>query len=133
MIIVAPRTLSFLVWFMGFSKTARGMAVGGIFFIARSKEDLVPWLITHETIHLKQQQNLLIIGSLLLHFIETFIAYFVLRLSWDEAYQWCSHEQEAYRNQNNPDYLKNRKPFSQFKYLFDKKKFTHKDGVVTYL
>lgn len=118
---------------MGFSKTARGMAVGGIFFLARSKEDLVPWLITHETIHLKQQRDLLVIGSLFLHIVETFIALTVYRLSWYESYLWCSHEQEAYRNQNDPDYLKNRKIFSQFKYLFNKKKFTHKHGVVTYL
>ncbi len=133
MIIIAPRLLKFLAWFMGFSQTARGLAFGGIFFIARSKEDLVPWLITHETIHLKQQRDLLAVGALLLHVIETLIAIFILRLSWHEAYLWCSHEQEAYRNQNDPEYLKNRKPFSQFRYLFDKKKFSHQDGVVTYL
>ena len=122
-----------MAWFMGFSKTARGMAFLGLFFIARSKEDLQPWLITHETIHLKQQRDLLVIGSILFHIVETFIALVVYRLTWYEAYLWCSHEQEAYRNQNDPDYLKNRKPFSQFKYLFHKKKFTHKDGVVTYM
>jgi hypothetical protein len=133
MIIVAPRLLKFLAWFMGFSKTARGMAIGGLFFIARSKEDLKPWLITHETIHLKQQRDLLVVGSLLLHIAETFIAIVILRLSWYEAYRWLSCEQEAYRNQNDPDYPKNRKPFAQFKYLFNKKKFLHKDGVVTYL
>lgn len=132
MIIVSPRLLSFIAWFMGFSKTARGMAVGGIFLIVRSKEELVPWLITHETIHLKQQRDLLIVGAFLLNIIETFIAVFILRLAWYEAYHWTSHEQEAYRNQNDPDYLKNRKPFSQFYYLMNKRKFTHKDGAVTY-
>lgn len=132
MIIIAPRLLKFLAWFMGFSKTARGMAVLGIFFIARSKEDLQPWLITHETIHLKQQRDLLVIGSIILHIVETLIALVVYRMTWHDAYLWCSHEQEAYRNQNDPDYLKNRKLFSQFKYLFNKRKFFHKDGVVTY-
>ena len=133
MVIVAPRLLKFLAWFMGFSKTARGMAVCGIFFIARSKEDLLPWLITHETIHVKQQRDLLIVGSYLLHFIEILIGYFILHLSWEETYRWCSNEQEAYRNQNDPHYLKNRKIFAQFKYLTDKRKFSHKDGVITYL
>ena len=132
MIIIAPRLLKFLAWFMGFSKTARGMAVLGIFFIARSKEDLQPWLITHETIHLKQQRDLLVIGSIISHIVETLIALVVYRMTWHDAYLWCSHEQEAYRNQNDPDYLKNRKLFSQFEYLFNKRKFFHKDGVVTY-
>ena len=133
MIIVAPRLLAFLAWFMGFSKTTRGMAFFGLFIIARSKEDLDPWLIMHETIHLKQQRDLLIIGAILLHIVDTLYGLLVLRLSWYETYLWTSHEQEAYRNQNDSEYLKQRKMFAQFRYLRHKKKFTHTDGVITYL
>ena len=133
MVIVSPRLLSFLGWFMGFSKTAKGMAVGGVFLIVRSEDYLQPWLLNHERIHMRQQRELLIIGAIILHIIETFIAFFILRLPWKDSYHWISCEQEAYRNQNNLDYLKHRKPFAQFHYLFDKRKFSHHEGVVTYV
>ncbi len=132
MIIISPQVLAFLAWFRRHPKTAIAITVFP-FIIVRSKEDLLPWLITHERIHIRQQLELLFIGALFLYIVETVYARFVLCLSGYENYLYFSLEQEAYRNQHNPDYLKNRKPFTVFYYLMHKKKFSHKDGIVTYL
>ena len=132
MIIISARWCFFFGLFSGFPKAAKAVTVFPFIFV-RSKEEMIPWLINHELIHLRQQLELLFFGALLLHISEIIFAVLVLRLSWYETYLWCSIEQEAYRNQNDSDYLKNRKMFDQFEYLRDKKKFTHKDGVVTYL
>ncbi len=124
--------LSFLGYFRGHSKTAIAITIFP-FIVVRSQEELFPWLVIHERIHLRQQLELLFIGALLLFILETLYARMVLRLPRYETYLYFSLEQESYRNQNDSDYLKNRKPFSVFYYLLHKKKFTHKDGVVTYL
>jgi hypothetical protein len=132
MVIISPRVLKFLAWFRGHSKIAIAITVFP-FIIVRSKDDLLPWLITHEQIHLRQQLELLFIGALFLYIAETAYARFVLRLSGYDNYLYFSLEQEAYRNQHNPDYLKNRKPYAVFYYVLHKKTFSHKDGTVTYL
>lgn len=132
MIFIAPRLLSFLAWFKGHSKTAIAITVFPFIFV-RSKEDVSSWLIMHERIHIQQQMELMLVGALVLYILETFYAKFILRLSSYEAYLYFSLEQEAYRNQNDPNYLKNRKLFTVLRYVMDKKKFLHKDGVVTYL
>ncbi len=79
------------------------------------KEDIV--LINHEKIHLKQQQELLIIP-----FYIWYIAEWLLRsifyLDTYKAYQNISFEREAYYNENNLDYLNQRKFFSFIKYLW---------------
>ncbi len=132
MVIISPRLCTFFAWFSGFSKTARAVTVFPFIFV-RANKDVIPWVINHERIHLRQQLELLIIGTIILHVFEVLYALLFLRLRWYEAYLWSSTEQEAYRNQNNLDYLKQRKIFHQFKYLFNKRKFVHKDGVITYL
>lgn len=132
MIIISPRLLAFFGWFRGHSKTAIAITIFP-FIIVRSKEELFPWLVIHERIHIRQQLELLFIGALLLFIFETLYARMVLRLPSSETYFYFSLEQESFRNQHNSDYLKNRKPFSVFYYLLHKKKFTHKEGIVTYL
>ena len=132
MLIISPRLVAFLGWFSGFSKTAKAVTVFPFIFV-RSKEEMIPWLVNHEKIHIRQQIELLFIGAVLLHVVEVLYGLIVLRLTWYQAYLWTSIEQEAYRNQNNPNYLKNRKMFAQFYYLIHKRNFTHKDGIVTYL
>lgn len=132
MVIVSRRLVIFFAWFSGFSKTAKAVTVFPFIFV-RSKDELIPWLVTHEKIHIRQQMELLFIGAVFMHFFEVLYGFLVLRMSWYETYLWCSTEQEAYRNQNDVDYLKNRRIFAQFYYVCNKRKFTHKDGVVTYL
>ena len=131
MIIISSKLCEFLAWFTGFSKTAKAVAVFPFIFI-RSNEDAIPWVINHERIHIRQQLELLLVGAVALYIIEFLYALIILQLSWYEAYLWNSAEQEAYRNQNNLDYQKNRKIFSQFYYLRHKRKFTHFEGVITY-
>ena len=132
MIIISRRLVTLLGWFRGHSKSAIAVTVFP-FIIVRSQEELFPWLLVHERIHIRQQIELLLIGALLLFVVETIYARCVLGLSKRESYLYFSLEQEAYRNQHDPNYLKNRKPFSVFYYIYNKRKFSHKDGIVTYL
>ena len=132
MIIISSKLTSFFAYFSGYAKTARAVTVFPFIFV-RSKDNLISWLINHERIHIRQQLELIFVGAAVLYIIEFLYALVILRLSWYEAYLWNSAEQEAYRNQNNLDYLKHRKIFSQFSYLAKKRKFIHKDGLVTYV
>ncbi len=65
-------------------------------------------LINHEKIHIQQQLELLIIGFYIWYLLE-----YVIRLlryqNHYSAYRQISFEQEAYDNEDNPDYLANRK------------------------
>ena len=78
----------------------------------RQKDDMI--LINHEKIHLRQQLELLVIGFYLWYFIE-----FLLRLikfkNWCRAYLNISFEREAYKNENDLNYLKSRSLWSFFK------------------
>lgn len=76
-------------------------------------------LINHEKIHLRQQQELLIIPFYMLYFFEWLIRC-VLYLDTYRAYQNISFEREAYLNEKSQDYLKKRRPYSFMKYLFHK-------------
>jgi hypothetical protein len=87
-----------------------------IFLKTRSlKNDDV--LINHEKIHLRQQQELLI-----LPFYVFYLTEWAIRAIWYldsyKAYQNLSFEQEAYMHENNMDYLSSRKTFSFIKYLW---------------
>ncbi|MEH6511624.1 hypothetical protein [Maribacter arcticus] len=73
-------------------------------------------LINHEKIHLRQQQELLIIPFYILYLLEWSVRT-ILYLDSYKAYQNLSFEREAYLNEKNLDYLSNRKSFSFIKYL----------------
>lgn len=127
MIIVAPRIIKFLCKITGdhddVAKHARAMALFP-FILVRSREVVEPWLINHEKIHFRQELEGLLLFTLLFYQIEKFYARHILKLPPMEAYLYISAEQEAYLNQNNPDYLKSRPLFRQWYYLTHKKKFT---------
>ncbi|WP_336129628.1 hypothetical protein [Mesoflavibacter sp. CH_XMU1422-2] len=80
----------------------------------RQKDDMI--LINHEKIHLRQQLELLVIGFYLWYFIE-----FLLRLikfkNWYRAYLNISFEREAYKNENDLNYLKSRSLWSFLKFI----------------
>jgi hypothetical protein len=63
--------------------------------------------INHESIHWKQQLEMLIIPFYFWYLIESIF----------KGYFNISFEQEAYTNQYNKDYLKTRKLYAWFKYL----------------
>ncbi len=78
------------------------------------KDDAV--LINHERIHLKQQQELLIVPFYLLYISEWLIRT-VLYMDSYRAYQNISFEREAYANEADMQYLSMRKIFGFLNYL----------------
>ena len=84
-------------------------------------------IINHESIHSEQYKDLIYIFFLPLYLLEWIIK---IPFSWfyekkqngkiikNIAYYSISFEQEAYYNENDLDYIKNRKKFSWVKYIF---------------
>ncbi len=81
----------------------------------RLKEDQV--LINHERIHLKQQQELLLIPFYVLYIVEWGIR-FLIYFDGYKAYQNISFEREAYDNEKNMAYLTQRKAYCFIGYLW---------------
>ncbi|MCL5016365.1 MAG: hypothetical protein M1312_02000 [Patescibacteria group bacterium] len=103
------------------------------FIFVRSEDVIVQWLINHERIHFRQSLELLFIGEWIMSAIEQIYSLVILGKSLQETYFWSSAEQEAYRNQNNLHYLKERKFWNQFYYLLHKKRFLlGKTGEIVY-
>lgn len=105
MVIVSDRAIKILGWFLG------GMDAAAVafwpFIICASSTRITPELINHERIHLKQQQELLIIPF----YIWYLIAYY------RKGYYNVSFEKEAYSNEKDLTYLKKRRIFAFRKYL----------------
>ncbi len=72
--------------------------------------------INHERIHIRQQAELLVLPFYIFYFAEYIIRLFQYRNS-QLAYRNISFEREAYYNEDDLYYLKNRKPWSFIKYL----------------
>lgn len=72
------------------------------------KDDAV--LINHEKIHLKQQQELLVVFFYILYIFEWLLRTLFYLDSY-KAYQNISFEREAYANEKNLDYPEVRKVF----------------------
>jgi len=73
-------------------------------------------LINHERIHLRQQAELLIIPFYIWYVIEYFILLLVYR-NKKQAYHNISFEREAYNNEHNLNYPKNRTFWEFLKFL----------------
>lgn len=80
----------------------------------RLKSDLV--LINHEKIHLRQQAELLLLPFYVFYVLE-FLCRLLQYKNWNLAYKNVSFEREAYRNENNFDYLKSRQFWYFLKYI----------------
>ena len=94
----------------------RGLTVFPFVFLksANGKSDLI--LLTHEKIHLRQQLELLILPFFIWYGLE-FLARWLKCQDRNLAYRKISFEQEAYANEKDLYYLKQR-PFWKFlKYL----------------
>lgn len=97
----------------GFKIFAAWLPVSGMalfpFILLRQKDlSLSPTLMNHERIHLQQQLELLIFPFYIWYMIE----YFFFRMkgkNHNVAYRSISFEKEAYQNENDMNYLKNRK------------------------
>ena len=87
------------------------------FVIVSAKVDLSDKLLmNHERIHLKQQLELAIFPFFIWYFIEYLLRLIQFR-NRRKAYRNISFEREAYANEGNIEYLKNRKFWSFLKYL----------------
>lgn len=97
-------------------KGYRGMALCPFVIIRyrMDKENRV--LVNHEKIHVRQQLELLIVPFFILYFLE----YLVRLLQYKNknvAYRNISFEREAYGNEDDLDYLKNRSFWKFIKYI----------------
>jgi hypothetical protein len=101
------------------------MKVGGItlwpFIVLREVHDSTDFwrkratrIINHESIHIKQQAELLIVPFYILYVLEWLIKIFVY-WSTTKAYYAISFEREAHSNDENLDYLKSRKSYAWIK------------------
>lgn len=75
-----------------------------------------PVLLNHERIHLRQQAELLVLPFYIWYLIEYGIRYFKHK-DQKAAYRNISFEREAYTNETDLGYLKQRSFFGFFKYL----------------
>lgn len=73
-------------------------------------------IINHELIHLRQQTELLVLPFYLWYIFEYFFRLIQYKNHY-KAYRNISFEREAYANQNNLNYLKERKLWWFVKYL----------------
>lgn len=80
----------------------------------KSKGDFV--LLHHERIHLRQQLELLILPFFIWYGLE-FLVRLVQFNNWKLAYRNISFEREAYENDDDFDFLKNRSFFNFMRYL----------------
>ena len=101
-------------------KGFRGLTAYPFVFLKYHADKENPVFINHERIHLRQQLELLILPFFIWYSLE-----YLFRLlkynNKNHAYRNISFEREAYRNESNLDYLKNRRFFGFWKYLFQSK------------
>lgn len=92
------------------------LAIYPIVFLKSKNLKLNKVLLNHEKIHLRQQLEMLVILFYLFYVVE-----FLIRLlqykNWHKAYSNISFEREAYCNESNLDYLKQRTFWCFLKYL----------------
>jgi hypothetical protein len=107
MIIIFPRLIA---------KSFSAVTIYPFIFIKNTdaKNDYV--LLNHESIHIRQQKELLWILFFIWYFIEYMIRLIYYRNSY-LAYKNISFEKEAYHYEHDLDYLKTRKRFAFIRYL----------------
>ena len=89
----------------------------GVIFIKYGNKNMVnERVIRHESIHTKQIKELLYIPFYFWYVLEWLVK--SIKYGMANSYYNISFEREAYSNDNNMDYLKNRKLFGFLKYVF---------------
>ena len=95
----------------------------GVFVRVKDKKNIRPWeiisdtTVNHESIHLEQQKEMLVI----LFYLWYLLAWVIRKLvpNNGDDYRNSYFEQEAYEHAENFEYLKTRKRFAWVKYIFD--------------
>ena len=80
-----------------------------------SREKMADDILNHETIHIAQQKELLVVFFYLLYGWDYLLGIIKYR-SKEKAYFRIRFEQEAYENMYEEDYIENRKSYSWRKY-----------------
>ncbi|MBV7441180.1 hypothetical protein KRX57_07080 [Weeksellaceae bacterium TAE3-ERU29] len=97
-------------------KDIMGMALFPFILVKEAYLKTNKRIINHEKIHLRQQIEMLIIPFYIWYGSE-FLFRWLKTKNKDMAYRSISFEREAYANEYNLNYLKNRKFWSFLKYL----------------
>ena len=85
-------------------------------FLLQKEDKVNRVLVNHEKIHIRQQIELLVLPFYVWYGTEFLIRYFQYK-NWSTAYRNISFEREAYSNEKNLNYLKQRGLFSFLQYL----------------
>lgn len=101
-------------------KGYRGMTIFPFVLFKYSDDTKNTVFLNHEKIHLKQQLELLIVPFFIWYFFE-FLFRCIQYKNLNLAYRNIGFEKEAYYNENDSKYLKNRKAFQFFHYLKNNK------------
>lgn len=88
----------------------------GIIFARKGETTLDERVLNHEAIHTRQMLELLVIGFYLWYLTEWIILLIRYRNSF-KAYRRIGFEKEAYENEGDFQYLKQRKRYAFKKYL----------------
>lgn len=97
-------------------KGYRGMAVFPFVVVKYRFDKTNGTFVNHEKIHLRQQLEMLILPFFIWYFLEYLIR-LVQYKNKDVAYRNISFEREAYTNEKDHNYLKNRSFFQFLKYI----------------
>ena len=85
-------------------------------FVVFSRDDMSETTRRHETIHFQQYLETLFLGFLILYFYD-YAKSRITGITGRESYRKIRAEKEAYENQDDPNYLRNRK---RWKWIFEK-------------
>lgn len=123
MIVYSRRIVRFFGRFISLGEGAMAITLYPFIFVSPSLQGkpVLPELLRHEAIHIRQQAELLVLGAWLLFLAEYLYARIVKRLDPRQAYYFTSMEQEAHRNAMKEEYLFRRRPYAMLRYLRDKK------------
>ena len=96
-------------------KGFRGLTVYPFIFLFNKKDKINPKLLNHERIHIRQQLEMLVLPFFVWYGIEFFVGLIRFR-NRREAYLNISFEKEAYQNEKDLNYLKQRFFWNFLKY-----------------
>ncbi|WP_431244304.1 hypothetical protein ACQ9BO_08125 [Flavobacterium sp. P21] len=97
-------------------KGYRGMAVFPFVLVKYDFDKANDVFVNHEKIHLRQQVEMLVLPFFIWYFSE-FLIRLIQYKNKDLAYRNIGFEREAYQNETNINYLKNRSFFQFLNYL----------------
>jgi hypothetical protein len=97
-------------------KGYHGLAFFPFVFVKQPLDKQNTVFVNHEKIHLRQQLELLIIPFFIWYFLEFCLRWIQFK-NFDLGYRNISFEREAYANEKQIDYVKNRSFWKFLKYI----------------